>query len=130
MLSLSSYLGGASVPPAHEKNAAVLLLAVAALENAYGKPFVQTSGYRSKEKHRSIYLAKGTPESKIPWGSAHLSGEAIDIADAKKELQAWCLANEPLLVSNSLFCEHFSATPTWVHFQTRAPKSGVRFFRP
>lgn len=105
-----------------------LLEKINKIREAYGKPLLVTSGYRSKEDHIRIYKEKGIPESKIPWGSKHLSGEAIDISDPKRELQAWCLKNVALLEKIGLWCEHFDDTPNWVHFQIRPPASGNRFF--
>lgn len=89
-----------------------------------------TSGLRTREDQLRIYKAKGIPESKIPWGSKHLTGGAVDIFDPEKKLQAWCLANIPELEAADLYCEDFGSTPNWVHFQIFPPKSGKRFFMP
>jgi len=40
------------------------------------------------------------------------------------------MANESLMVEIGLWFEDFKATPTWVHAQAVAPKSGKRFFMP
>lgn len=108
-----------------------LLIAVNIVRTAYGKPMLVTSGLRSMQDHLRVYASKGiTDKSKIPMKSAHLTGEAIDISDPKQELQSWILANIDILEAAGLWCEDFSATPNWVHFQIRPPKSGNRFFKP
>jgi hypothetical protein len=113
-----------------------LLKLVNELRTASGLPFIVTSGLRTKESQIVLYqkLAKqkGIPfdESKVPLKSKHISGQAIDIFDPQKELQQWCLDNEEKLEDLGLYCEDFSATPNWVHFQTVQPKSGKRFFIP
>lgn len=90
-----------------------------------------SSGYRSMADHLRIYAEKGiTDKAKIPMKSKHLSGMAVDIADPKGKLQAWCTANAKELERIGLWCEKFSYTPGWVHFQTAAPGSGDRFFAP
>lgn len=90
-----------------------------------------SSGLRSLEEHLRIYAEKGiTDRSKIPMKSRHLHGMAVDIRDPKHELQKWCLDNEDMLEQAGLYCEHFSSTVGWVHFQTTPPGSGNRFFLP
>ena len=95
-----------------------------------------TSGYRSEADHLRIYTEKAKKEckpfdkSKVPMGSQHLRGAAVDISDPNKELQSWCKENVKLLESAELWMEDFSATPNWCHFQIFAPKSGNRFFKP
>jgi len=89
-----------------------------------------TSGLRDLERHKSIYLKKGIPEDKIPMGSKHLSGQAVDFADVDGSLWLWCMSNIKDLENASLYLEDKSATPTWVHFQCVPPKSGKRIFKP
>ena len=119
---------------AHQHNLEVLVDCLNIIRNAYGKPMIPTSVYRTEQKHKDIYRAKGIPDNKIPWGSAHLSGEAADISDPHQELQTWILADQDILDAAGLYCEDFSATPNWVHFQSRPFKSykpgGTRFFKP
>jgi uncharacterized protein YcbK (DUF882 family) len=113
---------------------------VSKIEAAYGKDLTVSSGYRSKSDHERIYkrindrrLASGKEALRVPWGSKHLSGEAVDCLDAKQELQKFILENVHLLEEHGLWCEDFkytSAPVAWVHFQTVAPKSGNRFFKP
>ena len=80
------------------------------------------SGWRPAEINASI------PGAALH--SKHMTGEACDIADPGGELGRWVLDNEQALVDVGLWCEAPSHTPTWVHFQTKPPKSGKRFFIP
>lgn len=118
------------IPISHQHNLEELLKRINVIRTAYGKPMTITSGYRSKQDHLRIYRSKGVPDHKIPMGSLHLSGEACDVSDPKQELQKWCKANVHILEEVGLWCEDFSATVNWVHFQSRPPKSGKRFFLP
>lgn len=120
-----------SLSPDIQSNLMVLLERINRIRDAYGKSMTVTSGLRTKEDQIRIYKAKGiTDPAKIPMKSLHLSGGAVDISDPNKELQAWCLKNEFVLANVALWCEHFSATPNWVHFQIQPPKSQNRFFMP
>lgn len=100
----------------------------------YNKSMSITSGIRTIEDHIKIYEKKGISKDKVPMGSAHLEnnhkGFACDVFDPNKELQKWCLDNVKVLEEQGLYCEHFSATPNWVHFQDYPPASGNRFFKP
>ena len=112
-------------------NLMTLLERINRVRDAYGKALIVTSGLRTKEDQIRIYKAKGiTDMSKIPMGSQHIKGGAVDISDPKKELQAWCLQNEAVLEKIGLWMESFDATPNWVHFQIVPPKSGSRWFKP
>lgn len=134
MIAFNELIKGTSladIPIAHQQNLQDLLNKVNQVRTAWAKPMTVTSGYRSMQDHLRIYSQKGiTDKSKIPMQSNHLYGKACDISDPKRELQAWCKANESLLASIGLWMEDFSATPTWVHFQIVPPKSGKRFFMP
>ncbi len=114
-----------------QENLTKLLEKANKLRTAYGKPLLVSSGLRSMKDHLRIYAEKGiTDKSKIPMKSKHLSGEALDFADPKKELQTWIKDNVKLMEEIGLWMEDFSATETWVHIQTVPPKSGNRFFKP
>lgn len=120
-----------SLPKDHQDNIMNLLERINKVRSAYAKPMTVTSGYRSMEDHLRIYKQKGiTDQKRIPMQSRHLYGMAADISDPKQELQKWCLANVKLLEDVGLWCEDFSATKNWVHFQITPPKSGKRFFMP
>ena len=64
--------------------------------NALGfKPArVFSSCLRSRQSQIRIYKEKGiTDESKIPFGSCHLTGDGADIADPDGKLGAWLKQN-------------------------------------
>lgn len=81
-----------------------------------------TSGLRSAADQARINPA--APKSK------HLTGHAADCYDPKGRIATWCRANLDKLATIGLWCEDFDHTPTWVHFQSEAPRSGKRVFLP
>lgn len=90
-----------------------------------------SSCLRSKTVQIRIYKEKGiTDLKKIPFGSCHFTGEGVDIADPDGKLGAWLKKNEKKLEELGLYIEDLAYTPGWCHLQTRAPKSGKRFFIP
>lgn len=139
MISMAELLKGKNFEdqtPEVQENLNILLERVNKIRSSYGKPMSPTSGLRTMSDHLRIYQEKaakaGVPfdESKVPMKSRHLYGEAVDISDPNKELQQWCIENEALLEEFELWCEDFAHTLNWVHFQTKPPKSGNRFFIP
>jgi uncharacterized protein YcbK (DUF882 family) len=124
-----------SLPKEHQDNLMTLLERVNRVRQVWGKPMTVTSGYRSKDDHTRIYkelaAKRGQPfdEKKIPWGSNHLKGAAVDISDPDYKLIEWCIANEKLLEQVGLWCEEKDDQKR-VHFQIFAPRSGKRFFKP
>lgn len=102
-------------------NANKLLLAVNSLLAHYNKPVTISSGYRPMSINAKVGGAKL---------SAHITCEAVDIADPNQELANWCLNNIPLLEKYELYLENPAHTPTWVHLQIRKPRSGNRIFNP
>ncbi len=96
----------------------------------YQPPMYFSSCLRSRSVHEHIYKEKGTPTDKIPWGSKHLSGQAVDIADPKGELADWLMINDKKIEECRLWAEHPDYTKGWVHLQSVPPKSGRRFFIP
>lgn len=112
--------------PEHQANLKELIRRLSLIREAYGRPMTVTSGYRSREDQEKIYHNA----TKIPYGSAHMSGEAVDVWDRDKNLAAFVCANIPLLEKVGLWCEDVIVTRNWVHFQSRPPKSGSRFFKP
>lgn len=104
-----------------------LFVAINRVRQAYGKPMYVSSGVRSVDEQIRIYTVMGrTPAL----GSAHIKAAACDIKDVDGELWNWCMANLHLLEEAGLYLEDKHYTPTWVHFQTIAPKSGNRIFKP
>jgi uncharacterized protein YcbK (DUF882 family) len=135
MISMDELLSNQAIlsdlDAATQNNLNDLLIKINKIRTSWAKPMKVTSGLRTMKHHLAIYAAKGiTDKSKIPMKSNHLYGRAVDISDPNRELQKWCKANEPLLVSIGLWMEDFSKTPTWCHFQTVAPASGNRWFMP
>lgn len=111
-----------------KENAFELIRRINAL--GFEPPMYFSSCLRSKKVHERIYKEKGVPADKIPWGSKHLSGKAVDVADPKNILKDFLAKNVDKLEWNKLWCEDFASTPGWVHFQSEPPKSGKRFFKP
>lgn len=112
-----------------------LLLAYKA--DGHKEHIVVTSGIRTLEEHQRIYreinakrAKRGLPELKVPMGSMHLKGCAVDLHDPAGKMKQWCLKNEKVLVEVELWAEHPDATPTWLHVQIRPPRSGNRWFKP
>lgn len=105
------------------------------IRDAWGKPMTITSGFRSELEHIRIYselaFKRKIPfdRSKVPMGSAHLKGCAVDISDLDGSLYDWCVKNTKLLEDTGLWCE-IKDDQRRVHFQTYSPKSGNRFFTP
>lgn len=98
---------------------------IAQIENAYGQALTVTSGLRDQAKQQALIESGKSKASK----SLHLSGEACDIYDPYGELYAWCTANIDKLEETGLWREDRLDTPSWLHVQTRPPKSGRRTFR-
>lgn len=99
-----------------------LLTAINILRTARDRPMIVTSGYRPGPFNR----VKGASPR-----SAHMTCEAVDIADPDGTLAAWItsrLVNPGLLEQAGLWVEDPAATQGWVHFQTRPPRlpRGIR----
>lgn len=99
-----------------------LLVAVNALRDACGIPFQITSGVRSRADQARINPSQP--------GSAHTRAGAADILDLDGRIDAFCVANLPLLEKLGLYLEEPTRTPRWCHVQVIAPKSGRRIFWP
>lgn len=93
----------------------------------YGKPLFVTSGVRSYLDQMRIDKAAGR---KPAYGSMHLKGAAVDIADKNHALWNWLMDNMPLVEKLGFFLEDKRWTDSWVHLQVIAPKSGNRIFQP
>lgn len=115
-----------------------LLEKVNALLEKFGSYRKVNSGLRTMESHLATYKAinekkksQGLPEVKVPMGSKHLSGEAIDLEDRDGKLKVFIKGlSEQELQELGLYYEEFSHSPSWVHSQIVAPKSKSRFFNP
>lgn len=116
---------------ATQANLLILLEKINKVRTAYNKSMAISSGWRSPEDQIRIYKEKGiTDPKKVPMGSQHIKGAAVDIYDPKQELQAWVKANIKLIEEIGLWMEEFSYTKNWIHFQLVPPASGKRFFIP
>lgn len=82
------------------------------------KPVI-TSGYRTEAINKQ---AGGSPKS------AHLSCEAIDLADTYGKLSYYLSQNQHLLSENELYMESPANTPGWTHLQIRPTRN--RIFKP
>lgn len=106
--------------------------AINIIRESYGFPMIVTSGVRSEADHRKIYADKakraGITKFRVPMGSMHLKGAAVDIFDPNGKLYKWCKDNPKILEKAGLYCEE--GTVGWVHFQCIQPKSGKRWFLP
>jgi hypothetical protein len=125
----------ADLPQEHQENLLELLVVANKIRDAYGKPLIVSSGYRSMKEHLAIYAKKGiTDLFKIPMKSNHLFGLAFDVADSNGEFKAFILKNPDLADNLNLFFEDFSVTFSWTHLQIVPFKSykpgGTRFFKP
>jgi hypothetical protein len=126
-LTVDQYLMGrdndqryqAECTPAVRANAAELVRRVNLLLGKYGHTPAVNSGWRPAAINRSVGGAKG---------SAHLTGQAVDLADRDQALQTWCLENIAELEAAGLWCEDFAYTKTWVHWQSRPAAN--RIFKP
>ena len=125
-----------TIPEDHRMNLTHLHYRLNLMRSFSKQPFVVTSGYRTKEKHFSIYSKKneeriklGLPAMKIPMESLHLSGGAVDIADPNGSIKHW-IKTTNMLERCDLFSEHWDACAGWAHLQLFAPPSGLRWFMP
>jgi hypothetical protein len=80
-----------------------------------------TSGFRTSAANGSAHAAKR---------SAHMSGEAVDLADPHGAIANTILGLPHVLEDYDLYMENPQYTKGWVHLSTRAPKSGNRIFIP
>lgn len=110
------------VTPEIDSNMDILLARVNKIQVLCGIRFVATSGLRDLARQMQI-----NPKAT---NSKHLYGQAVDIFDPDKKIQAWVLKHVETLEEIGLWCEAFQATPNWIHFQSQPPRSGHRFFAP
>lgn len=138
MISFRELIKGyliSDIPISHQHNLETLLKKINLVRAAWDKPMIVTSGYRSMQDHIRIYSQIASRRgidfdvSKVPKGSQHLIGNAVDIYDSDGFLHNWCKSNETLLIQWDLWCEERDDQKR-VHFQGSPPKSGKRFFYP
>jgi len=117
---------GIEVDSIVESNLVTLMQRLNKVRELWGRPMIVTSGLRTPEQQQNLIKAGKTNATK----SKHLVGAAADIYDPEGALKEWLLENPDVLEEANLWCEHWSATPTWVHFQIFPPLSGNRWFIP
>jgi len=129
MLTLADYFMGrdllhpAELTPSLRSNAVCTVERTNALLRLTGiRGCTVNSGWRPTAINASIENA--SPRSR------HITCQAIDLCDEYDTLDAWCMANLPVLEAIGLWLEHPSATPGWCHVQTVPPGSGRRVFFP
>lgn len=118
---LMDRIAPADLTPEQAHNAETLLHRVNALLQGYKGPIHVNSGYRRPTDNAA---AGGATKS---W---HLQCAAIDLQDTDGRLWSYCMNNLKLCEDLGLWLEDKKATPTWVHLQIYAPKSGRRIFKP
>lgn len=104
-----------------EQNLIKLLTALNPVREAYGKPLYISSLYRPAAVNAAVGGSKK---------SNHLLCLACDFKDTDGKFGQWCVDNLDILAEHGLYMEAKTATPTWVHLQVVAPKSGNRIFFP
>lgn len=62
--------------------------------------------------------------------SSHITAEAGDVRDPVRLFAKWCNANLHALETCGLWMEDSRWCPSWVHLQTKPPKSGKRVYIP
>lgn len=128
MITLQEYYMGREVIYSKDftasvmQNAERLIATVNQLLSMFGEQRKVNSGWRPKKLQMEINPR--APNSK------HITGDAIDLEDRNGKFKLWCVAHEDVLESLGLHMEHPKATPTWVHLQQVAPKSGKVIFVP
>lgn len=113
---------GYSTTPEIDANLQTLLYRINRVRAEYGIAMTVNSGLRSEADQQRINPS--APKSK------HLTGQAVDIADPDGKLKEWVKDHLPFMAQIGLWMEAFESTPTWLHAQIVAPKSGNRIFIP
>jgi len=123
--------------PIMSRNLETLHASMNIIRKAYGKPMRVTSGVRSMEDHKRIYLEiakkKGIQNPRIPMGSKHLQAAAVDIYDPDGSLYRWCKENPDVMDRANVYLEEDTSAPR-VHFQIipfgSYKPGGTRWFIP
>jgi len=110
------------LPKDYQDNLMDLLEKINKVRDAYGKPMIVNSGYRTPA------INEATANSgKNSW---HMKCAAVDISDIDGSLWKWTINNLDLMKELGLWMEDKRWTPTWTHYQIYAPNSGHRIFIP
>lgn len=141
MITIADYWMGRNVTfatqmtPQLEKNAALTvdlanrLLAAADSCGVYSTVNPIT-GTHVNSGWRPAAINAATPNA-AP-NSKHMTGQAVDLADADGNLDEWLMtdAGQAALTDIGLWMEHPASTKGWSHVQTIPPGSGNRVFYP
>ena len=130
MITLRTYWLGRDVTHAEEltdeiqRNAQTTVDRVNELLARAGRTEVNSvnSGWRPKSINDATSNSAGS--------SRHLSAQAVDLPDPDHALADWVVDNRIVLEELDLYIEHPGWTPSWLHVQTVAPRSGRRIFIP
>lgn len=111
--------------PSEEEKQNIILLAqkLDVIRDHYGKPLTINCWIRPVYQGIDYNAKVGGAKN-----SAHIVGSAADISDPNGELAAWCKNGIFELTNMGLYCEDFTSTKGWVHFQTRPTKNNP--FKP
>jgi hypothetical protein len=85
-------------------------------------PFIITSGVRTRDEQSQINPGKP--------GSAHVQAAACDILDVDGKIWQWLVDHLDLVQELGCYLESRVYTPSWVHLQVIAPRSGHTIFLP
>ena len=131
MLEMLGHHVATDLPHEHEVNIDELLKVINPLLALWPHPVLVTSGYRSMQDHLRIYRSKGVPDDKIPMGSSHLVGRAVDISDPDLSMTHWLQTDPTAITTAEKLGLYFEAgNKNWVHITNRPPQSGNRWFKP
>lgn len=135
MITLAQYVGPHSNSPdwtpARQTNAVELLNRVNELCDYLAEQGVPLPVNPSTGSGVSGQTFGGFRPQSCPQGapdSSHKTGQGIDLYDPKDYIDN--AITDALLTRFRLYREHPSATKSWAHLSTRAPKSGKRTFLP
>lgn len=99
--------------PTIQRNSENLMHRVNALLTELGiKSANVSSGWRPRSYNEKL-RSQGVPAAK---GSPHITGEAVDLADAGQTISRYVLKDPSILERHGLWMENPSRTKTWVHF--------------
>ena len=137
MITIAQYVGlhanSKDWTPARQDNATELLQranALAAVAMAAGVDFPVNPNTRSQISGQTF---GGFRPQDCPQGapdSNHKEGRGIDLYDPLNKIDAWCMDNQHELEDAGIWIEHPDATKGWSHWQSIAPRSGNRVYRP
>jgi len=130
MITLHAYWLGRDVTHAEEltddiqRNALVTVTKCNELLSRAGRNDINTvnSGWRPQSVNDATRNSAAV--------SSHLTAQAVDLPDTDRTLAEWCVDNLDVLKDVGLWMEDPRWTPTWVHLQTKPPRSGKIVYIP